>query len=393
MRRTIVLLLVATILVLASLPDAAAAPAPTWRRSFGDRLSSVATDDAGRAYVVGSKEVRVGWALVVARYGPGGSRKWQRSWHPSQSWVWGQDIAVAPDGSVYVVGGVNATHTEGGAWFIRKYSAGGRLLWDRKSPGWRTDLSLAEEMTAVAAGRRFVVVAGNHYGCCSMAADDGWIRAYSHDGRLLWTRQFEVPGVATATNDRVNDVAVGGLDRIYVGGHVEMQARDDTSERVDHEIVLQKLSPSGSVVWTRMLRDRGVRDYETIVDVGVRGNAVMVTGTRNTSRAWLARLTVAGALSWSRVWGRDTAQPSAVAPAGSGSLVVGTAHDPQDDGSDAFVRRYSPHGRLRWELRLEGGHHVDGTGIAVGSSGTYVTGYRWYPHRDESAGWLWRFAD
>ena len=201
-------------LVLAFLPVATAAPAPTWRRSVGSELGAVAVDDAERAYVTGSKDLRNGSAVVVAKYRPGGARLWKRTWHPDQGYAQGTDVAVAPDGSVYVVGGVNVTGVEGGAWFIRKYSASGQLLWDRKSPGWKTDLSLAENMSAVAASRQFVVVAANHYGCCSIAADDGWIRAYSHHGKRLWTRQFEVPGVPTNTNDRANDVALGGLDRI-----------------------------------------------------------------------------------------------------------------------------------------------------------------------------------
>lgn len=372
--KDVVVLAATASIALASATAASAVPAPIWHRSVTGGLSAVTVDDAGNVYVTGWKEVRDdGTTLLVAKYRPEGARAWQRIWHPHKGWVRGNDISVGPDGSVYVVGSVNVTHVEGGAWFIRKYSADGRLLWDRKTPGWKTDTSLAVEMTAVEAGGPFVAVAANHFGCCSVAADDGWVRAYSLGGKILWTRQFEVPGVAARTNDRVNDVAVGGLGRVYVGGDVEMSPRSDVTERVDLEIVLQKLGPDGSVIWTRMFRDTGVKDDEAIAGLAVMGDRVIATGTRNTDRAWLARFTFGGTVAWSHLWSglHDGATPVGVALTGSRAvLVVGHVRDPGNGGIDLFLQKYAPTGRLLWDRRYDGGRYIYASGLAVGGSGT-----------------------
>ena len=101
--------------VLITLAGAQPAEAAVVRRTIGDQLSAVAVDAQGDAFVVGT----AGNAMLLAKYGPAGSLLWQRRWEPfAEGFVFPADVAVAPDGGVYVVGGVSIPHYEGGSWFI-----------------------------------------------------------------------------------------------------------------------------------------------------------------------------------------------------------------------------------------------------------------------------------
>jgi hypothetical protein len=99
---------------------------------------------------------------------------------------------------------------------------------------------------------------------------------------------------------------------------------------------------------------------------------------------------------WTRSWAKKSgraAQPSSVSldPSGS-SYVAGTEHDPSNDGTNAFVRKYSRGGRLLWGLVLgDGDRFMSGTDAFALSDGALATG--WQRKRVfslASGGWLWR---
>jgi len=275
---------------------------------------------------------------------------------------------------------------EGGGFVVLKYGPQGGLRWVRKSPGGFCDQ--AEQATGVAVRGDLVVVVGHAYGCCSMALDDGWIRAFRSDGRLRWIRDFEAPGI-TGTNDRALGVAVSGLSRIYVVGNVEMSPRDDGTVIVDHEAVLQKLSSSGGVIWTRVVHDEGVKDFDRFSAISVRGERVMVTGGLEGwapytdepdygPRAWLGRYSFGGDLLWSRSWGSDwrVADPSGVSVAPSGATVVADTTQYRYKGSDIGLRVYGATGVLRWSRWLRGPEReLQASDVAVAQGGMYVSGW------------------
>jgi hypothetical protein len=298
-------------------------------------------------------------------------------------------VALGPDGSVFVAGSVGREHYEGGAWFLEHRSATGRLLWRRAAPGWHH--LLATGVTSVAVGAGMVVIGGHEYGCCSVAADEGWVRAYSLDGDLLWVTDVAAPGRFSANHDGVADVAVGGKGSVYLTGWVETKARSDDTEATDVEVLIQKLSEDGALIWSRVLLDHHRRDLDRGVSVATRGDELVVaaylTGgwlapgrTDRAGHAWLGRFTFDGRLRWSRAWGNDrrlATEPTSTALAEDGTIVVvGAARDPTDEGIDAFVRSWSPSGRPGWSTTLGVDSRLWATDVDLAGRFLAVSGYR-----------------
>lgn len=408
-RRTpLVIAATAVALVLIQLQpiSVAAAPSITWERSVARSLSSVVADDAGHVYATGFRvdrnTRREDPYMVLYRFSSAGHLQWKRTWKPSHAWAQGGDLAIGDDGSVYLSGIVNMDGYEGSQWFIRKYSPGGALLWRHQTRNWRTPYLVghAESISGIAVGAGMVAVSGSSFGCCGDVDSDGWVRTYDLDGHLLWTSTFEANQPA-GTNDGAEAIAISGIGRVYVAGWVATAAESD-GDWADHEIMVQKLGPSGGVVWTHVFFDHHKKDRDGATGVSVRGNRLMVTADAGGSlrgrdpHAWLASLTFGGGVRWARTWGKTggrAAHPSSVSldPSGS-SYVAGSEHDPSNDGTNAFVRKYSRSGRLVWGLVLRDGERfMSGTDAFALSDGALVTGWqRVRVSSLPSGGWLWR---
>lgn len=400
--RCIVALLMGAALVVTPLSGTAAES--DWRRRIAFRADGVAFDDHGKVYVA----ARTGYrgehrsVAILAAYGPSGGLRWTRRWSPARAWTNGEDVAVGPDGSVYFAGGVGVEHYEGGAWFLARYTPQGRLLWRRAAPGWR-DL-LATRVTSVAVGAGMVVIGGHGYGCCSEANDEGFVRAYTFDGDLLWHHEVAGPGRLAGNHDGVGDIAVGAKGSVFLTGWVETRPRGDVSEPTDVEALVQKLSSGGAEIWSRVLWDHHRRDRDHGVGIAARGNelvvAVFPTGRwvedrgRDVGHAWLARFAFDGRVRWTRTWGtrpRDAAQPESVSIGPDGTIyVVGASRDPDEAGLDAFARAYSPSGRLAWDLVLGDMASLRATAVDVEGSTFVASGYGLDVERFEyTGGYVW----
>jgi outer membrane protein assembly factor BamB len=392
--------IVAVAMMVATSVPASAAPRVEWMRRAGDHLAAVARTQDGGTVVTGYFGTGTDRPLLVRRYGPKGRLVWSRAWSPPKGGeAYGWDVTVAPDGAVYVAGLIGCTGYEAGGFFVRKYSPAGVVRWTRfTSGGWCQLERPAEQATGIAVGGGLVAVVGHQMGCCGLAMDDAWVRAYRPDGRLLWVHDFEVPGVNPATDDALRAVAVDGSGSVYVTGYVAMAVNDDTATPVDQELVVQKLSRSGARRWTWLLRDRAVKDGDVGTGIALREGRLVVTGAVNRRRyppseGWLARFSTDGRVLWRRTWG-DPAHavwPADVAITSTfAAIVTGSREDRASYDEDLFLRRVAPDGSLRWKTVIGGPADIEGTGVAVvGDHVAYTTGGRY--RVAENAGLLWRW--
>ncbi|MGZ4125464.1 MAG: hypothetical protein ACXVQU_07915 [Actinomycetota bacterium] len=391
-----VVALVATVtapLVLA--PPAAAAPTLEWKQMIGSGLNAVAVDSAGNVVVTGFVQPASGDAyLVLSRLDPSGSPLWRRTFRPRGGVTRGVDVAIGPYDSIFLAGYVGSNHLEGGGWLLRRYTTDGDLVWSRVTPRWRRGVAVGIDAIAVGGGR--LVVVGNDFGCCGDVANDGWVRAYGLDGTRLWRSPFEVPD-PRGTNDGAAAIATGRSGGVYVAGWIATGPEPLDTERADHEVMVQKLLVDGTVSWTKVFFDRNA-DRDAATSIAVRADEVVVAAEsggswvhRRPMHAWLARMSPSGSVRWTRSWGLDpdrAAVPASVSidPAGS-ALVAGTMRDPSDRGTDAFLRAYSARGDLQWRRAFEeGASRMTGTDVAALVDGAALTGV------SETDGWVWRLS-
>lgn len=371
MTRRIVSAFVPLVLALSLAPPAQARLRLEWAHHAGRDLVAVQVDADGSSVAAGRWDATgFGFGMLVVRYGPGGGKEWARHWRPSSNqnaFASATDVAIGPGGRIYVAGWAHPRHCgEGIVWFLRAYSPNGRFLWMRSAHDWR-HCSGASSGTGVGVGGGLIAVSGLQQGCCDDPYHEGWVRAFGMNGRRLWTNRFE-PGWNYQTWDLARDVAVGKLGSVYAVGSVDVRADDGRGPAPDREAMIQKISATGSTLWTRVLQQAGDRNTDEAQAVDVRGDALVVAARLNGGEAWsafgqrghtwLARYDVGGSLVWSKDWGkrqRRAETPSDVQLGTDGTIAVtGTRYVKAKRGTDAVTRTFAPHGRAIQVLRRHG---------------------------------------
>lgn len=367
--------MVVTTIVVAGTPLAQAGREPEWVREPGGELRAVTVGAEGAVYVTGSiwTPHHFAHAWVVSKLGPHGGIYWRRTWRrPIRDWLeTGTALAPAPGGGVYVGG--SAGRAECGTPQLMRLSGSGEVLWRRELPnpecyGW---------VTALDANASGVVASVTSQGCCAIFDHEGYVQAMAPDGRLRWRTDFEVPGIADDW-DGARGVALGGDGHVYVAGEVDRGDWSGEGRLPDEDIVLQRLSPTGVVEWTRVRADRGL-DHDLAWDVDVRGSVVVVAGSVNGgrgggARAWLGASSSSGERLWSRRWGQGDIWRAATAVVISpwGPAYVGS----EKRGRDPMLQRWTIDGELVRERSVAASPAGGLSDLATGTDVFLVIGRR-----------------
>lgn len=326
--------------------SASADDAPVWSRVPGGMLEAVTVDAHGSIDVTGGIETPSGHhAMMVARYGPEGTRLWRWTWRVQEEarWAGGRAVAPAPGGGVYAGG--SSGSGEAGQPVVVRLSASGRLLWRRLLPS-----RLSGGVAGLASDRHGVIVAVEAEGCCGDHDHDGSLLALDPQGRKRWRTDFEVPWI-DGTWDRIGAVEIGRGGRIYAVGSVDRGIWSGDGPPPDEDLVVQQLTGNGRERWTRVVGGGAGRDSAGASDIAVRLGTVAVTGSvgrgrSSESHAWLGVFDNDGRTRWTARWGTGEVSRAAVAVAIAewGPIYVGAVRTLWTTTST--LRRYARDGTL-----------------------------------------------
>lgn len=217
---------------------------------FGDdRAYGVAVAPDGSIYLAGVTDTLAGpFDAWLRKLGPSGAEIWTRTYDSvAKSHEFFYDVAVDATGGAVAVVGRERRNDIGQAynWLVQKYDSAGTLLWTRSysGPGYFYDdeasrVAFAPNGDVVAAGFETNVLGDNA---------DVVVRRYSAGGDLLWHRTYgsEAPGYTG--DDYAQGVAVDAAGDVYVAGGIK--AKDPPSSKTDRWI--RKYSADGNTVhWT-----------------------------------------------------------------------------------------------------------------------------------------------
>lgn len=345
----------------------------TWGGPDGDEAVDLAVAPDGSVYVTGTTlSFGVGDRdAFLLKYSAMGALEWQRTYGSAvvapffADAEFGQGVAASPDGSVYITG-----HLSNGTLFLVKFDAAGNLMWQRT---WGDAGNFANAVEVGADGS--VYVAGGTFNSGAGQAD-ALLLKFTSDGTLLWAVTWGGP-----SREALADMAIGADGGVYLVG--------ETSSFFWNDAFVVKFAPDGTLLWQR--------DWGTMGDVIPNSSAawgvataddgsVYVTGTSNTLLGDMAviKFDAAGTLLWERVAGAAFGVGFGVSVGTDGNVHVTGYGNFDPEHTDVFVLTLFPSGRAKEAVKWggsgsEAGHSIgvapDGGILVTGTAGapTYVT--------------------
>lgn len=263
--------------------------------------------------------------------------------------------AVAPDGSVYVVGSSSSTSLndqtgQGGTdAFVIKYSPSGSILWTTRIGGTGTDLAAA---VAIADNDTIYVVGTTNSPAlqaqASNGGNDAFISRVSGAGLVQWTRV-----IGDAGEDFARAASVGTDGNVYIVG-------DSASSGQNPDIKVVKVTSSGTSTWTRVFGGTAVeRGYGVLATP----NAIYVTGSTasaslegndnaaGSTQAFITKFLLDGTKAQTQITGSSGEDGAfAISHASDNGLFIAghSSSETLDDqprvskGTDGFITKYKP---------------------------------------------------
>lgn len=346
-------------------PMAGASGDVVWGRHYGkpgyDDTAALAIAPDGSAYVVGrarGTQPTDAYEVLVAKFGATGELIWIRELGPGPSY--GAGVVADDAGGVLVAGTTNASVFGAAAGdvdgIVMKYSSEGELLWGRQY-GTSED----ETITAVAGdGSGGIIVVGNTEGSLFgslVGPENPYAVRYSSEGEILWSLQHAVPGPS-----HFRGVAVDGFGDVYVIGQTYLEV-SGTPPANRYEVYVARIDTTGELEITDSYEVPGLQLIEGF-GIGPGQEYVIGGWIRSTAGypngVFVASLGPGGQVTWVH----ELANPSGVSlhdltVDASGNVFIGGSSFgdlsglPGTEGS-AFVARISSDGQIDWLRQLGG---------------------------------------
>ncbi|KYF82590.1 hypothetical protein BE18_44670, partial [Sorangium cellulosum] len=256
---------------------------PPWSRGYGgagaDAGWSIASDTAGNYYVTGSFEGTVDFGagpltsagptdVFLLKLDPAGALLWSKRFG-SDSADTGHAVAVDGSGNVLLAGihgNNNGTRdmSYGGCEplpplgsegvFVAKFDPEGNHIWSRRSVVDRRMRHLFEQLAVDALGDVYVAFfLGEWY----WDPSSPYVTKLDSAGNLLWSKPLTAGIPYHVDDQRQSDNVLLAVDSagfvIAASASISTFLGDDPSSPCVHRFTVQKLTPTGDVVWSRQL--------------------------------------------------------------------------------------------------------------------------------------------
>jgi uncharacterized delta-60 repeat protein len=183
-----------------------------WQRTYSGERAVAGRDVAVHADATGAEAVYVTGSFFnssfLARFDTEGNLIWQRSWGGASEFA--EAVAVAPDGgSIYIAGSTVDLGAGSGDATLVKFASDGSFLWDRT---WGGPIDERGRDVAVAAdGSVYVVGEGN-----SFFGNDAIVVKFTPAGSLIWQRDRRTGN--HLDDGEAFGVAIAADGSIYIAG-------------------------------------------------------------------------------------------------------------------------------------------------------------------------------
>ena len=272
---------------------------------YGQRSVAVAPD--GSVYACGStRSAGAGsFDLLLAKFSSSGTVQWQKTLGGSRD-DYGQSVAVAPDGSVYVCGHAYSAGVGECDFLLVKFSSSGTVQWQKTLGGGKGDygksVAVAPDGSVYICGFTYSAGAGDY---------DFFLAKFSSSGTVQWYKTLGVSG-----DDEGYSVAVAPDGSVYICGNTS-----------SYDFFLAKFSSSGTVQWQKKIDDNYSGSGRSVAvapdgSVYVCGKTYL-SGAGRRDDLLLAKFSSSGTVQWQKIlYGSRDDDGYSVAVAPDGSIYV-----------------------------------------------------------------------
>lgn len=250
---------------------------PVWSVTFdsllpGDRVETngVASDGAGDVLVAGASATVSGvqhWIRKMS--GLDGSPLWTQTpglLDPATNTYW-HSVTTGMSDTVHSAGDLTSLASTFVETFTRATSTGGVILSSDQVGDNDTPADRAQAIAQDGAGN---VVVGGYFGTTSQSRN-AVLYKYASPGFLVWLVTHDGPASGA---DEILDLVVDADNNIYVVGYESTGSQGEN-------LWVRKISPSGSILWTRTYHGGGGNDRA--ISVALAGSTLLVAGFRTLS--------------------------------------------------------------------------------------------------------------
>lgn len=349
--------------------------------AFGriDRPEGLAVAPDGSVYVLS----RIRWGdggddtlIGLTKYSPGGVKRWQRTFRTSGAL---QDsptgLALDGNGNAYVAGNTITAGAVNEGLLVR-WTAAGKRSWVRRWAGTTTG---SDWFTDVACDPHGNVVVCGHENLSPTTAGF-FVREYGPGGSAKWTKRY---GPGQSSGDGADAVAVNRKSGVvYVGGRLSQTISAPDPSATD--VVLLKFGDGGAPRWGQSWGSMGGWD-DTVDDVVLSPSGEVYVAANVRDDMWGHAAVLNYDADGEMHWGDSDAEKS---PDPGLFTIQGIAVDNRERvrillGSPpatppAKLRLYASDGELRWQRELPLGATVRASAesLAVTATGkTYIAGF------------------
>lgn len=343
---------------------------------------SVAIGPDGSVYVCGYTNPANAYSYVkdgfIAKFDSSGTLQWQKTLVGKYEEI-SNSVAVGPDGSVYVCVYQYDAYGNLTACPVVKFDSSGKLQF-QKSLGWSKNI-YGQSVAVGPDGS--VYVCGYMYSADYSSRYDCFIAKLDSSGALQWQKKLHDPSeFSKSSSNQAISVAIGPDGSVYVCGSTLVPIPNDIYN--DRNVLIAKFDSSGVLQWQKTLGASKLtlsnQETGTPVAVGPDGS-VYVCGFTQSAGAGNADLLIAkfnssGSIQWQKTIGERYADQGfsvAVGPDGS-VYVCGEIRDKNSPKYDCLIIKFNPSGTLQWQKNLVN-VNTEPSSVAIGSDDSvYVCG-------------------
>jgi uncharacterized delta-60 repeat protein len=265
-------------------------------------------------------------------------------------------------------------------FYFGKLNSSGALDWSRDTTG--SLFGSDEEANAIAldvSGN--VIVSG--YLKNSGTSSDIYVEKFSNTGSRIWNYRYDSP---INESDRSADMVLDNSGNIYLCGKTDV----DPSWQVNDDILILKISSTGTILWTAAYSATSLLDKAQFVRLNSTGEVIVAGVLQNgtNDNVIVIKYNNAGVLQWTRILdfkgGIDKLNDMLLDNAGNIYLTGQSQLSSGSSDYDAFICKVTNAGLQEWVkfIGITGNGSDEGISLALASDNTlWVAG-----HQDSDAG-------